>query len=177
MKKLTALILATALVLTLTFTSCDMIGGSVNPPSASTKKGDIVRFGQHDWRVLYVRSGSALLLSDEVIEKRPYHTVSIGITWENSSIREYLNGDFYNNIFTEEEKDKIRAEKGSVKHGTIDKSETNHETHMDQIDKAKGIGVNSTKRKEGEETYDDKLSYKDTGKAGLLKHLKDNYKE
>jgi len=107
MKKLTALILATALLLTLTFTSCDMIGGSVNPPSASTKKGDIVRFGQHDWRVLYVRSGSALLLSDEVIEKRPYHTVSIGITWENSSIREYLNGDFYNNIFTEEEKDKI----------------------------------------------------------------------
>ena len=35
--------------------------------------GDIIQFGGHDWRVLDVRDGKALLLSDKIIEKRPYH--------------------------------------------------------------------------------------------------------
>ena len=37
------------------------------------RSGDTLCFGKHDWRVLDIHNGNALLLSEKIIEKRKYH--------------------------------------------------------------------------------------------------------
>jgi serine/threonine protein kinase len=51
-------------------------------------------FGKYTWRVLDVRNGQVLLLSEEIIEKRRYHKKSKKITWKDCELRQYLNGSF-----------------------------------------------------------------------------------
>jgi hypothetical protein len=58
--------------------------------------GDTMRFGQYDWRVLDVQGGKALLLSEDIIEERAYNEELKDVTWETCTLREYLNGAFYN---------------------------------------------------------------------------------
>ena len=55
---------------------------------------DTIKFGDHDWRVLDVEDGKALLLSEKVIETRPYHLQFESVTWESSNMRTYLNTGF-----------------------------------------------------------------------------------
>lgn len=69
--------------------------------------GDIIQFGWLEWRILDIQDGKALIISDEIIVSQPYHTSLVDITWENSSIRQYLNDTVYNTIFNDEEKSKI----------------------------------------------------------------------
>jgi hypothetical protein len=83
----------------------------------STKVGDVVKFAGHDWRVLDVKDGKALLLSDAVLEIRIYHKAddafiashpnSQSLTWEESDMRAYLNGQFYDSAFSADEKELI----------------------------------------------------------------------
>ena len=68
--------------------------------------GEKIDFGGYEWRVLDVRDGRALLLSEYVIESRRYHERNEAITWENSTLRRYLNNEFYNS-FTAEERRRI----------------------------------------------------------------------
>lgn len=67
---------------------------------------DKIRFGKYLWRVLDVDDGKALLLTEEMTELRAYHNQANDVTWANSEIRKYLNGEFYNS-FTEDEKARI----------------------------------------------------------------------
>ena len=67
---------------------------------------NIMRFGGHDWRVLAVQDGNALLISDKVIEVKKYHEQNEKITWVNCSLRRYLNETFYN-TFSEAEQSRI----------------------------------------------------------------------
>lgn len=57
--------------------------------------GNMVRFGGRDWRVLDARDGKALILSDTVMGKRPYHPPGNDTTWAECDMRAYLNGTFY----------------------------------------------------------------------------------
>jgi len=57
--------------------------------------GDIIPFGQWDWRVLAVENGKALLITQDVIELRSYHNEKVDVTWETCELRAYLNGAFY----------------------------------------------------------------------------------
>ncbi|MCL1819150.1 MAG: DUF6273 domain-containing protein [Oscillospiraceae bacterium] len=71
--------------------------------NTSCAVGDVIQFGGYDWRVLDVRDGKVLLLSDKVLElKQLHHERNAVITWANSDIRQYLNGEFYNSIPTSE---------------------------------------------------------------------------
>ena len=44
------------------------------------------------WRVLSVDSTKAFLLADRILDDMPYHTVQQDITWEESTMRSWLNG-------------------------------------------------------------------------------------
>ena len=66
-----------------------------------------VKFGNYTWRVLDVQDGKALLLTEDIIEFRPYHKSCTEITWADSDIRAYLNSDFITNNFSDEEQQKI----------------------------------------------------------------------
>ncbi|MDR2686942.1 MAG: DUF6273 domain-containing protein [Oscillospiraceae bacterium] len=68
--------------------------------------GETVHFGQWDWRVLDVQNGKALLITENIIEQRPYDEDGAGHAWETCPLRAYLNGEFLEN-FTPEEQDRI----------------------------------------------------------------------
>jgi hypothetical protein len=70
------------------------------------EKGEIVAIGGHNWIVLDIRSDRALLIAEDVVEKRAYNTKNEVTTWETCTLRSYLNGEFYNR-FSDDEKQLI----------------------------------------------------------------------
>jgi len=50
------------------------------------------------WRVLDAQGDKVLLISDKVLENRPYNVDRKDITWENCTLRKYLNGEFYDKL-------------------------------------------------------------------------------
>lgn len=70
------------------------------------KPESIMKFGNFDWRVLEVRDGCALLISDKVLEMQKYNETPDSIQWVNCSLRKFLNETFYD-CFTDEEKIRI----------------------------------------------------------------------
>jgi len=93
MNKTYILILLVLLVMVMTTTSC------FGNPSV----GSMIDFGGHKWLVLDVQGSNALIISEQILEQRDYH----GFYWEKCSLRSYLNGEYYNNKFTAEEKARI----------------------------------------------------------------------
>ena len=57
-----------------------------------------IRFSKHDWLVLDKQDSKMLIVTEKVIEKRPYHNEEAAITWETSNMRKYLNGEFYDSF-------------------------------------------------------------------------------
>ena len=78
-----------------------------------------------EWRVLDMNdNGQILIISEKVLDAKPYNTTNLYITWENSTIRSWLNGydasynkvgidftsdNFIDTAFTAEEKSIIVA--------------------------------------------------------------------
>ncbi|MBO6090393.1 MAG: DUF4214 domain-containing protein [Lachnospiraceae bacterium] len=84
------------------------------------KVGDIIKFGKYEqdgnlsngkedieWVVLSVKSGKAFVTSKYVLDYLPFDTEGVDVCWETSSLREWLNNDFYNDSFSENEKQSI----------------------------------------------------------------------
>lgn len=76
--------------------------------------GQIVTFGRYhkkdvmtvealEWRVLEVEDGKALLVTEQGIDCQTYNNEGTSITWENCSLREWLNSELIEELFTEEE--------------------------------------------------------------------------
>lgn len=68
--------------------------------------GDKILFGSYDWRVLDIKNDRALIITECIIEQRPYHEAYKNITWADCSLRKYLNGEFYD-IFSTVDKTRI----------------------------------------------------------------------
>ena len=60
--------------------------------------GGKLQFGPYDWYVLDKRDDRALIITEKVIEFRPYHHEECEITWETCDMRKYLNGEFYDSF-------------------------------------------------------------------------------
>lgn len=84
-------------------------------PRASVRVGDKVIFGSYEqdgktsngqepieWLVLEVKNGEALLISVYALDV--YNTYWGSPTWDNSTLRTWMNGAFYNKAFTSAEK-------------------------------------------------------------------------
>lgn len=90
--------------------------------SESTSDFNIVKFGKYEqdgdesngaedieWIVLDSNNdGELFLISRYILDIQPFNKELCAITWENSSIRKWLNDNFYNVAFTDEEKEKIK---------------------------------------------------------------------
>jgi len=76
-----------------------MMDNNSNPVltvSNDIKVGDKITFGPYSWRILHINGDSALIISENIIELRGYHTShKIDITWEECELRHYLNTTFY----------------------------------------------------------------------------------
>lgn len=60
-----------------------------------------------EWVVLAHQDGRTLLLSRYGLDGMWYNADSVEVTWEESSLRRWLNTDFYNTAFDDTEKDLI----------------------------------------------------------------------
>lgn len=60
-----------------------------------------------EWRVLSVDGDDAYVMADKSLDTLPYHNLQEGVTWEKCSLRKWLNEEFYNEAFDEEEKSSI----------------------------------------------------------------------
>ena len=108
MKKITCL--ALAMILVFSMTGC---GSSV--PSV----GDKIEFGKYlqstssseldpiKWRVLAKDGKNVLLLSEYALDWRLFDGSGSSSSWENSSLREWLNEDFYYDAFSADDRSKI----------------------------------------------------------------------
>ena len=88
------------------------------------RTGEAIEFGHYEqdgntdngpepivWRVLADDNGKLLMISEEGLDAKPYNENMPGITnitWEECSLRKWLNEDFYREAFTEEEQSHIR---------------------------------------------------------------------
>lgn len=75
--------------------------------------GEHVIYGSYqgeaiEWRILDKKGGDVLLLSEYGLDAQPFDDSGKGrVLWEDSSIRKWLNNDFYNSAFSEEERENI----------------------------------------------------------------------
>jgi len=82
--------------------------------------GKIIQFGSYeqdndlsngkekiDWRVLAVENGKALLLSEKILDTKPYNDKIEDVTWETCTLRKWLNNDFYSTAFSSSEQLRI----------------------------------------------------------------------
>lgn len=63
------------------------------------------------WRVLAIEDDKALLITDKILDSKPYNESRRTITWEHCSLRKWLNKDFYIRAFSVYEKDIIATTK------------------------------------------------------------------
>ena len=95
---------------------------------SEAKQGDIITFGTYEqdnnlengqepirWIVLQKTKSQLMLMSKYGLDVQPFNTEGVDIRWENCSLRAWLNDDFYNTAFTDEEKEKINTK--TVKNG------------------------------------------------------------
>lgn len=86
---------------------------------SDARKGDIVLFGSYEqndeddgtepikWKVIDRDGDQLLLFSVYTLDYQRYHCTQAGTTWADSDIREWLNEDFFEDAFSEEEQEKI----------------------------------------------------------------------
>lgn len=85
--------------------------------ASSVRTKDVLRFGHYEqdglrsngaepiaWRVLDVQDGKALLISLYALDSQPYNRTYGSITWEECTLRNWLNSTFIETAFTEKEK-------------------------------------------------------------------------
>lgn len=81
------------------------------------KVGNYIKFGAYEqdnntsngkedveWLVLEVKDGKALVISKYALDSKPYNTYYTSVTWEDCTLRWWLNNDFINAAFFVEEK-------------------------------------------------------------------------
>ena len=84
----------------------------------NTKVGDIVKFGNYpqtandqnqpiEWQVLSKENNKMLVISKYGLDTKRFDSSSNN--WANSEIRKWLNNEFYNKAFTDQEKKSIKS--------------------------------------------------------------------
>ena len=59
------------------------------------------------WQVLKQQDDRMLVLCDQVVDTLQYNPAFVGVVWENTTARKWLNEEFLQNAVTEEERARI----------------------------------------------------------------------
>ena len=121
------------------------------------------------WRVLHYENSEAFLLADAILDSQPYHSENEEIDWEKSSIRAWLNNEFINKAFSNEENKAINTveliSKDNSKYGTQGGKNTSDKlfllslSEVDETEESKEYGFWDKKTRKckndnfSEETY------------------------
>lgn len=114
-----------ARLLALVLTVCAFCAGAAEENGQGTasgadfRVGEYVRYGAYpqtadgadrtpiEWLVLENDGESALLISRCALDRQPYHNTYANTTWEGCSLRAWLNGEFYEQAFSADERERI----------------------------------------------------------------------
>lgn len=109
------------------------------------KISDEIKFGHYggsdiEWLVLDIKNNNALIISKDAIDARTYNDENEPVAWENSSIRVWLNKEFYEEAFSISEQEKIIAtdiiNKGNEEYGVNNSQNTNDRVFLLSIEEA-----------------------------------------
>lgn len=104
-----------SLLLSALFLLLCLLPSAVAEDAAPVAPGDTVFFGTYpqnkegtddepvEWMVLDVQDGKCFLLSKKGLIAKSLHTEDALVTWETCALRAWLNDEFLNDAFTEEE--------------------------------------------------------------------------
>ena len=59
------------------------------------------------WKILSIEENRALLLSAYGLDAKMYNDSDADVTWETSALRSWMNGEFFENAFTQSEQEQI----------------------------------------------------------------------
>lgn len=59
------------------------------------------------WRILSRKGNDAYVMADQILDCKPYHEKNESVTWETSTLRKWLNEEFYNTAFTSAEQEAV----------------------------------------------------------------------
>ncbi len=95
----------------------------------NAKPGDIITFGSYEqdndlsngkepieWVVLENNEDNVKVISRYILDAVPYHQNNEEVQWKDSTIHEWLNNDFYNAAFSDEEKKQIQPHGELIPH-------------------------------------------------------------
>ena len=68
--------------------------------------GSIIQFGEYNWRVLDIQDDKALIITEDIVEVRPYDAEFTEEVWETCTLRKYLNSVFLQK-FTQTDQERI----------------------------------------------------------------------
>lgn len=99
-----------------------------------------VKFGPYEWLVLNEEDyPGTLLIAKEGISSRPYHEVYGNVTWEDCSLRKWLNREFLN-CFTDEERARILKtdvkNNDNPRYGTLGGNDTEDQVFLLSLEEA-----------------------------------------
>ena len=106
------------------------------------KPGIQLWFGDERWRALEVdrEAETAILIAEESVCDKAYHDKTENVTWEQCSLRKWLNGEYYEKTFSEEEKAAIQEcelkNPDNPKYGTKGGNDTRDRVFLLSIDEA-----------------------------------------
>lgn len=120
----------------------------------SVKVGDTITLGMYhqdaiepearqpiEWLVIDKSGSKLLVVSSKAIDSMPYHHIDTDITWENCSLRSWLNSDFIEFYFTPEEQSMLVPTEiknsDNPDHGTPGGNNTTDKVFLLSIDEAK----------------------------------------
>ena len=138
------------------------------------KEGDTITFGHYEqdnnlnngaedvvWRVLAAEGGKALLISEKALDSQQYHTRWTHVTWEDCTLRTWLNHEFYDAAFDAGEKERIAEAVVTAE----DNPTTGTEAGSGTIDRVFLLSIGEVNRYFSSDSYEDKngngLWYKD----------------
>ena len=106
-----------------------------------------------EWKILYKDNTKALLYTKYIIDNKRYNDEDVDVTWENSTLRQWLNNEFINDTFSKEEKNLIvevpnENNKNDV-YGTDSGNSTNDRVFLLSIEECKKYFGKSSKNKDG----------------------------
>ncbi|MBR0530679.1 MAG: Ig domain-containing protein [Ruminococcus sp.] len=111
-------------------------------PYAANSVGDEVTFGSYNWYIIKKSDNGVTLLMKDNLENKKYNDSNTDITWKDSSLRAYLNGEFYNS-FSDDDKAKItlthNTNPNNPEYDTSGGEETDDHIYLLSIAEAKAL--------------------------------------
>ncbi len=138
--------------------------------SKTVKIGDVIQLGKFeqdnnsdngkeniDWQVIALENGNAMLISEKILDAKPYNKENKDITWETCTLRDWLNDEFFNGAFSTSEKIEIVKFKvvndGNLKYGTPGGIDTLDKVFLLSFEEAGKYFANDEARKAQETVY------------------------